>query len=60
MYLFSSLRVFNILFFSFRREGLDLEGLSPRERKLDLRESIGGRLGGRFGGLKMRGVGVYL
>jgi len=32
-------------FFSFRREGVDLEGLSLRERKFDLRESIDGRLG---------------
>ena len=39
-------------FFSFRREGVDLEGLSLRERKFDLRESLsvrafGGRLSGR-------------
>jgi len=32
-------------FFSFRREGLDLEGLSLIERKFDLRESLDGRLG---------------
>ena len=38
-------------FFSFRREGLDLEGLSLGERKFDLRESLDGRLGslGRLG-----------
>jgi len=30
-------------FFSFKREGLDLKGLSLRERKFDLRESLGGR-----------------
>jgi len=55
-------------FFSFRREGLDLEGLSLRERKFDLRESLDGRLDslGRKPwrrvdkSLKMRGVGVYL
>jgi len=29
--------------FSFRRECLDLEGLSLRERKFDLRESLGER-----------------
>ena len=34
-------------FFSFRRKGLDLTGLSLRERKFDLRESLGGRLGRR-------------
>jgi len=27
-------------FFSFRREGLDLEGLSLRERKFDLRKNL--------------------
>jgi len=27
-------------FFSFKREGLNLEGLSLRERKFDLRESL--------------------
>ena len=32
-------------FFSFREEGLDLEGLSLRERKFDLRESLNGRFG---------------
>ena len=37
--------------FSFRRQGLDLEGLSLRERKFELRESLDGRLGnlGRLG-----------
>ena len=30
---------------SFKRNGLDLEGLSLRERKFDLRESLDGRLG---------------
>ena len=36
-------------FFSFRREGLNLEGLSLRERKFDFRESLslGRSLGGR-------------
>ena len=45
-------------FFSFRRDDLDLEGLSLRERKINFRESLdgrlgslGGNLGGRFGGL---------
>ena len=33
-------------FFSFRRDGLNLERLSLREEKFDLRESLGGRLGG--------------
>ena len=51
-------------FFSFGREGLDLKGLSLKERKFDLRESLGGRLGRRFGGLgrrlKMKAVGFYL
>ena len=51
-------------FFSFRREDLDLEGLSLGERKFDLRESLGGRLGslGRelIRDLKMKGAGVYL
>ena len=32
-------------FFSFRGEGLDLEGLYLRERKFGLRESLDGRLG---------------
>jgi len=32
--------LFRSSFFSFRRGGLDLEGLSLRERKLDLRESL--------------------
>jgi len=32
-------------FFSFRREGFDLERLSFRKRKFDLRESLDGRLG---------------
>ena len=43
-------------FFSFKREDFDLEGLSLRERKLDLRESLGGKaLGGRaLGGLGRR------
>ena len=38
-------------FFSFRREGLHLEGLFLRERKYDLRESLDGRTGrlGRLG-----------
>ena len=31
-------------FFSFRREGLDLEGLSLRERKFDLRRVLMGDL----------------
>jgi len=31
---------FQSSFFSFKREGLDLEGLSIRERNLDLRESV--------------------
>jgi len=56
-------------FFSFRREGVDLEGLSLRERKFDLRERLDVKaLGGRLGGLgrrvdkslKLRDVGVYL
>jgi len=39
-------------FFFFRIEGLDLEGLCPRERKFDLRERFDvDALGGRFGGL---------
>jgi len=49
--LFSSLEVFNLCFFSFRREGLYVEGLSLRERKFDLRGSLDGRHGGRLGGL---------
>jgi len=37
-------------FFSFRREGLDLGGLSLTERKFELRESLDGRLSlGRLG-----------
>ena len=56
-------------FFSFRRKGVDLDGLSLRERKFDLRERLDVKaLGGRFGGLerrvdkrlKMEGVGGYL
>ena len=51
-------------FSSFRRKCLDLEGLSLRERKFNLRERLDGRLGslGRRVDkiLKMRGVGVYL
>ena len=55
-------------FFSFKGESFDLEGLSLRERKFDLRESLDGRLDslGRKPwrrvdkSLKMRGVGVYL
>ena len=36
-------------FFFFRREGPGLAGLSLRERKFDLRESLGGRaLGGEL------------
>jgi len=42
-------------FFSFRREGLSLEGLSFRERKFDMRKSLGVRaLGGRLGGRERR------
>jgi len=37
--------LFSSLGFSFRREGLDLEGLSLGERKFDLRESLGERRG---------------
>jgi len=33
-------------FISFRRESLDIGSLSLRERKFDLRESLGWRLGG--------------
>jgi len=32
-------------FFSFKGESFDLEGLSLRERKFDLRESLDGRVG---------------
>ena len=46
-----SLEIFNLLVFSLRIEGLDLEGPSLRERRFDLRGSLGGRLGR----LKMRG-----
>ena len=38
--LFSSLRTFRCLSFSFRREGLDLEDHSLRERKFDFNESL--------------------
>jgi len=39
-------------FFSFRREGLHLEGLYLRERKFNLRERLDVKaLGGRLGGL---------
>jgi len=42
-------------FFSFRREGLNLESLSFRERKFDLRERLDVKaLGGRLGGLGRR------
>ena len=37
--LVSSLEIFNLLSSLFRREGLDLEGISLRERKFDLREA---------------------
>ena len=40
MYVFSSLRIFNLLSALFRKEGLDLEGISLRERKFDLRASL--------------------
>jgi len=45
MCLFSSLGIFNLLssLLEEKREGLDLEGLSLRERKFDLRESLDGR-----------------
>jgi len=42
-------------FFSFRRDGVDLEGLSLRESKLDLRESLDGDLvvlGGDLGAVE--------
>ena len=45
MCLLSSLEIFNLLSSLFRREGLDLEGVSLRERKFDLRESLDGGLG---------------
>ena len=42
-------------FFSFRGEGLDLEGLFLRERKFDLRERLDVKaLSGRLGGLWRR------
>jgi len=42
-------------FFSFRREGLDPESLSLRERKFNLRERLDVKaLGGRLGGLERR------
>jgi len=59
-------------FFSFKREGFDLKGLSLGQRKFNLRESFGGSHGGslsgrvdsRLGGLKrslkIREVGVHL
>ena len=51
MCLFSSLRDLQSSFFSLSREGLDLEGLSLRERKFELMESLNGTLGslGRLG-----------
>ena len=39
--LFSLLGIFNLLFFPFRRECLDLEGLSLGEIKFDLRGNVG-------------------
>ena len=38
--LFSSFKIFQMSFFCFRREGLNVEGFSIRERKFDLRESL--------------------
>jgi len=43
-------------FFSFGREGLDLKGLSLKERKFDLRESLGGREKGALGGEFVRAL----
>ena len=40
MCLVSSLRIFNLLSSLFKRESIDLEGTSPRERKFDLRGSF--------------------
>jgi len=39
-------------FLSFRSKGHHFEGLSLRVTKLDLRESLGGRLGRSLGGLR--------
>jgi len=42
-------------FFSLKRKSLDLEGLSLRERKFDLRERLDVKaLGGRLGGFRRR------
>ena len=55
MCLVFSLGIFNLPSSLFRREGLDLEGLSLRGRKFGLRESLARReLGGRFCGFGRR------
>ena len=43
-------------FFSFKSEGHDLKGLSLKERKFDLRESLGGREKGALGGEFVRAL----
>jgi len=51
----------SIFFLLFTREGLDLECLSLRERKFDLRESLGGRLSGRVDKrFNMGGRGLFI
>jgi len=55
MCLFYLLGIFGLLSSLFRREGLDLEGLSLRERMFNLRERLDMKaLGGRLGGLRRR------